>query len=319
MSTYFNKDKSRWIFDFDKVIGGHRIRATKTLPAGWNRAKAQAFDKAETDRLYAIATGATKERPLISDAVALYYKHQCGKLKNGDGVKKELARIHQYFDGRYIDELADVAREYANAERDRLTPATIRNKLAYLRAACRYAQKHHGFGAGESLIISMPVVRNERKYYATRAEMIRIARKCTCWYARALIRLGFYSGMRLGEMMSIGDTSSIIDDGFLLVDTKNGDDRIVPMHPKVRVLCRFFPIPYKKRWMQRKFEEARDAAELHHLHFHDLRHSSASAMINAGIDLYTVGKVLGHKDQRSSMRYAHLNTESLAKAIRKIG
>lgn len=318
MSAYFDKTKGRWIFDFDKVINGQRVRATKTLPEGWNRAKAEAFNKAETDRLYAIATGAIKERVTIETAVALYIKHQCPKLKNGNGVIKELARIHWAYDGKYLDELADVAREYTEAERERLSPASIKNKLSYLRAACRYAHKHHGLGDGEKLTIAMPAVRNERQEYATREEMLQIARACQSRHARALIRIGFYSGMRLGEMMTIGRTSKVLEDAFLLTDTKNSGNRIVPMHPRIRVLCKYLPIPYQKRWMQRHFERARDAAGFSHLHFHDIRHSAASAMINNDVDLYTVGAVLGHKDFRSTKRYSHLATDTLAAAIRKI-
>jgi site-specific recombinase XerD len=90
------------------------------------------------------------------------------------------------------------------------------------------------------------------------------------------------------------------------------------MHPSVRVLCKYFPIPFKKRWMQRHFERARDAVGFSHLHLHDMRHSAASAMINNDVDLYTVGAVLGHKDHRSTKRYSHLATDTLAAAIRKI-
>ncbi|KWA28502.1 tyrosine-type recombinase/integrase [Burkholderia multivorans] len=53
--------------------------------------------------------------------------------------------------------------------------------------------------------------------------------------------------------------------------------------------------------------------------FHDLRHSAASEMINAGIDLYTVAGVLGHKTTTSTKRYAHLVTDRLAEAVKKIG
>ncbi|MEY1589742.1 tyrosine-type recombinase/integrase [Burkholderia sp. Bmkn7] len=53
--------------------------------------------------------------------------------------------------------------------------------------------------------------------------------------------------------------------------------------------------------------------------FHDLRHSVASEMINAGIDLYTVAGVLGHKTTTSTRRYAHLVTDRLAEAVKKIG
>jgi site-specific recombinase XerD len=55
------------------------------------------------------------------------------------------------------------------------------------------------------------------------------------------------------------------------------------------------------------------------LRFHDLRHSSASEMINAEVDLYTVGAVLGHKSPASTKRYAHLATDSLKVALEKIG
>ena len=55
------------------------------------------------------------------------------------------------------------------------------------------------------------------------------------------------------------------------------------------------------------------------MRFHDLRHSAASEMVNAGVDLYTVGRVLGHRDPRSTQRYAHLTHDTLADAVGKIG
>ena len=41
------------------------------------------------------------------------------------------------------------------------------------------------------------------------------------------------------------------------------------------------------------WDTARKAAGLGNLHLHDLRHSAASFMINAGIDLFAVGRILG--------------------------
>ena len=314
MSAYYDKDRGRWVFEFNKVINGSRVRASKTLPQGWNRAKAEAYNKAETDRLYGIATGATKERALITEAVAAYIKHHCPKLKNGAGVIHELANMHWVYDGRYLDELAEVGREFVEAERERLQPASIKNRLSYLRAACRYAQKHHGMAIGDALNVSMPAVRNERKFYPGRDVMLKIARRVENRHARAIIRIGFYSGMRISEIVSLG----VVDGAFLLTDTKNGEDRMVPIHPRLNVLLRYLPMPYKKRWLQRLWERARDAAGQQHLHFHDLRHSTASQMINSGVSLHTVGAVLGHKDQLSTQRYSHLAQATLQDAIRKI-
>lgn len=251
---------------------------------------------------------------MISDSVAMYIKHHVPKLKNKKGLIQEFANMDWAFDSRYLDELSDVAREFTDAMQDELAPASIKNRLSYLRAACRYAQKHHGLGRGIDLQVAMPVVRNERKFYPGRDVMLQIAMLVENRHARAIIRIAFYSGMRLGEIFK----AKVGDGCFVLVDTKNGEDRIVPMHPRLFVLTKYLPCPYKKRWIQRLWERARDAAGYPHLHAHDLRHSTASQLINSGVSLHVVGQVLGHKDQRSTQRYSHLTQQTLQDAIRKI-
>ncbi|MEK7947053.1 tyrosine-type recombinase/integrase [Pigmentiphaga sp. YJ18] len=71
--------------------------------------------------------------------------------------------------------------------------------------------------------------------------------------------------------------------------------------------------------ISRHFRAAREAVGMDWLHFHDLRHSATSEMINREIDLYTVGAVLGHKSAQSTKRYAHLATAALRKAVGEIG
>jgi site-specific recombinase XerD len=67
--------------------------------------------------------------------------------------------------------------------------------------------------------------------------------------------------------------------------------------------------------IKRAWQTARKEAKLAGLHIHDLRHSAASFMINAGVDLYAVGKVLGHADHASTMRYSHLANDTLLAAV----
>lgn len=38
-------------------------------------------------------------------------------------------------------------------------------------------------------------------------------------------------------------------------------------------------------------------------------------MINSGIDLFTVGRILGHADHQSTMRYSHLSNDTLVAAV----
>jgi site-specific recombinase XerD len=47
---------------------------------------------------------------------------------------------------------------------------------------------------------------------------------------------------------------------------------------------------------------------------HDLRHSYASALVNAGRSLYEVQTLLGHSSSKMTQRYAHLSNEALMSA-----
>ena len=67
--------------------------------------------------------------------------------------------------------------------------------------------------------------------------------------------------------------------------------------------------------IKHSWDTARTEAKLPGVRIHDLRHSAASFMINAGIDLYAVGRVLGHADHKSTMRYSHLANDTLLAAV----
>ena len=58
------------------------------------------------------------------------------------------------------------------------------------------------------------------------------------------------------------------------------------------------------------WEQALQRAKLRRVRLHDLRHSYASAAIGSGTSLYTVGVLLGHRDPKTTARYAHLTREA---------
>jgi integrase len=59
--------------------------------------------------------------------------------------------------------------------------------------------------------------------------------------------------------------------------------------------------------LQKIWERIRKQADLEHVRLHDLRHAWASIAAQSGESLYLIGKVLGHTDQQTTQRYAHVD------------
>lgn len=320
MPIHYDKRNKAFRFIFRRVIAGKPVRATKLLPRAWDRATAEAFDREEVGRLTRLAAGLSEDDPLIETAVVLYLKDKA-HLKSHRTASEHLAAILPAYQGRPMSALPEVCR-LVNEQRGRndgkglLSDATVHQRLALLRAACRWAWRKHRLVKNDPTgQMILPSVRNGRTNFLTREQMLRACRSCTNWKAQVAIRVAFYTGMRLGELMRAEPDG----DAFLLKDTKNGDMRAVPAHPKIRHLMGWFPLPGPRITVQRAVARAYTRAGITDTTFHDLRHSAGSAMVNAGVPLATVGAVLGHRDPRSTMRYAHHNTDTLREAVQKIG
>ena len=117
--------------------------------------------------------------------------------------------------------------------------------------------------------------------------------------------------------------------GFILLDkTKNGDRREIPINATLkgilRDLTRRIDVPYvfydratgkPYKDVKRSFKTACRRAGIKDFHFHDLRHTFASHLVMAGVDITTVKELLGHKTLTMTLRYAHLAPSHKVKAV----
>ncbi len=110
--------------------------------------------------------------------------------------------------------------------------------------------------------------------------------------------------------------------------SKTGKPRHVPLSEEaiavLKAVPRFKECPYivpnpktRKPFISiyNSWDSARRAARVPDVRIHDLRHSAASNLVNAGQSLYVVAKVLGHAQTRTTERYAHLDSEVLLNAV----
>jgi integrase len=325
IETITKNGRRRYRWTFERVIEGKRVRKTKVIPAGFSAADADKLGRQWDAEVYAVETGIKKPVVTIGECVRLHFQDEGTSWKDFTIRSQVMEKYASEYEDQDALELYDWSVKFAGYMRARIDrngnpkkptgDKTISNTLGYIRAAIKYAHKKGKIAHDETGKMVIPKFSNERHIYKGRREMLKIAKVCAHKETRAAIRVAFYSGMRLSEILR----ATVTRDGYSLSTTKNGRPRVVPIHPRIAVIARRVRFTIRPSKLKDEWNKARAKAGFPDLRFHDLRHSAASEMINAGIDLYTVGGVLGHKTPTSTKRYAHLVTERLADAVSKIG
>ena len=169
---------------------------------------------------------------------------------------------------------------------------------------------------------------NRRLRYLSQEECVTLISKCKD-VTRPIVLSALNTGMRKGEILSLIWDNVDLKHGFILLDrTKNGERREIPINDDLKAvlqgITRRIDIPYvffdnasRKPYqdVKRSFATACRQAGIHDLHFHDLRHTFASHLVMAGVDITTVSKLLGHKSLTMTLRYNHLAPHHLQNAV----
>lgn len=159
-----------------------------------------------------------------------------------------------------------------------------------------------------------------------RAALHRPAARGAAVWLEASIDLAIETGMRAGELLTLDWTQVNLAFGVIrLKVTKNGSGRTVPLTARAVEVLRTLPskerggrvIPnfHDTSGLDRAFKRLCNAAGIHDLHFHDLRHESASRLAPR-MTPQTLAKIMGWKTLQMSMRYFNPTDQELVDAIR---
>ncbi len=211
-------------------------------------------------------------------------------------------------------------------------PATINRELATLKKAFNLARREWEWCNDNPVCrVSMEQEHNTRDRWLTVDEETRLFHAAAPWL-QELMRFALHTGMRQGEILGLTWAGvDLFRRTVTVFKSKNGERRTIPLNQTVLELLKHkygsrsgdtalvFPSEAQTRRnasnIRRSLNLALVKAKMTNFHFHDLRHTCATRMVQAGVDLYKVQRLLGHKSPTMTQRYAHHYPESLRDGV----
>lgn len=257
-------------------------------------------------------------------------KYMTAHAKSRDPIT--IKRLLPFFGHLALSEITtELVSEYRSRRLQEVKPATVYQELSLMRRMFNVARREWkwvkenpvadlSFSVGNS---------NARDRWLTLEEERRLL-ECAEGpkWLRPLLVVALHTGMRKGEILGLRWQDIDFGRKILTVQkSKNGQKRGIPMsealtetlmkqRQETRVIDisgRVFPIA--DRSLRAAYAKALKKAGIEDFTFHDLRHTFATRLVQAGVDLYRVQRLLGHKSIIMTMRYSHHYPESLRSSI----
>jgi len=141
---------------------------------------------------------------------------------------------------------------------------------------------------------------------------------------RLCVLLALHAGLRKGEILNLCRRDVVFDQEWLAIrDAKTGD-RIVPMNKVIRVaLKQAMPTTGEPHdlilggvdWIKDNWPVVCKEAKIEGLHFHDLRATYVTRILEAGFDSFTARDAAGHSNVKTTGIYARPSIERVRKAV----
>ena len=239
----------------------------------------------------------------------------------------------------YLACVTALAQHYGRSP-DGLDSAEIQNyllhligekKLAYAsvnQAVCAFRFLFDAVLGHKRLALEIPMAKVPKRLpqILSREEVSRLFAAAASLRARTVLMTTYAAGLRVSELcaLQVADIESAPDRMCLKVrQGKGGQDRYTLLSPRLLETLRLywrdrrprqwlFPnrsgsAPIDLKTAQRMYYAARDAASIpREGGIHSLRHAFATHLLEAGVDLPTLQRLLGHGHIGTTMRYLHL-------------
>ena len=268
---------------------------------------------------------------LISDFVEQDYKPWCKNYNKG--YKSKLVCLNHILNNwghLHLDELTDWDIDKYRLRMKKANKPIMFNRAITVLSHMYSIAVQYGKIDRQPFSIAKKKFREQgRLRYLLPDDAKRLVDACQD-HLQPIVITALHTGMRKGEILTLrlGVNVDLDERRISLQETKNGEKRYLPMNETVyEVLARvakdkapgdyLFPGMDGKPLtdVKRSFKSALKESGIENFRFHDLRHTFASNLAMQGVDLPTIKELMGHKDIKMTLRYAHLSPDHQAQAV----
>jgi integrase len=306
------KKGTRWEV---RVRAGAGRRIEQRLPAGATRADAQALEAAIRKRLVGAASGRI-DYTLI-EAIDRWLPDAQRLRSWQKDLRFRLAVVRDLVGHYQLSQLTDAA-DRIKRQGGELSVASVNRYLAIVKRLGSLAYKWGWIDQPLAQRIELLPGERRRTEYATPAQLRRLLAAAD-HRLRDAILLAALTGLRRGELLAV--TPQMIDRGALILPaalTKTGQARVVPLPAEALPIVARLPIQLGPQNLYKLWRQAREAAGMPTLRWHDLRRSYGTWLLQSGASLADVRDLLGHGDVKTTSIYLSTARQDLDKAVAKL-
>jgi integrase len=219
---------------------------------------------------------------------------------------------------------ADVATLRAKLAGTPMAPATVNRYLAVFRSALNIADANGWQHRDPMKGVELEDERNERDRICTEDEFAALTAAAQP-NIRLAITLAYWTAMRVGEIAALEWGWIDLRAGIVKLPpaiTKTGDGRRVPLSPEAAEALRAWPRALDGRvftvvagTISSRFSALTRRLGIVDLRLHDMRHTALTRLRRAGVDLFTMQRISGHRTLEMLRRYQTVTDEDLRAAV----
>ncbi len=244
-------------------------------------------------------------------------------------------QILPWFAGRYLADItrADVRKWFGSLH---ATPAAANRSLPILSVIMREAENYGYRIEGSNPCTRIRRYREPRRERFLTAEEIGrlgsvLSEHATRWPLQvAVVRLLILTGCRQSEVRTLR-WADYREGHLFLRDSKSGPRTVWLSSASRRVIESLHQLgdfvfpgpggrgPMSTETLYAAWRRIRNALAMPSLRLHDLRHSYASFALQRGETVVTIGRLLGHRDPNTTLKYTHFGDDVLQEAVERVG